>query len=432
MRFAFLALVIASTACNGVVGTLNDSGNRRDGSVSMDSGGTLPDGAPRPDTGTPPTDTGTPPTDTGTPDTAAPPFDAGACGTTTLAASLSVTAISGTSTAGRVFAAPTAANGAVIAMRGSSGVDLLTVAGDGTPAGSAVVITGSQPYGIAVGGGTTGVLVNRGSDALYLVGIGGGGATVFDELLIGEVDHGVTENEWFGSGIRAGRLTWTGTQWAAYYTVQRLWSDGVAHYGDQLRLLNADGAAARTVWGWGCSHSMEVRIAHDGTNLGPLCASDCFPEPGGVHFNHRTFLYSDERANCSGGHTAHLGGMAPVGAGFLAVFTVGDSRSSEDVAIVRIDGRTPGAVSFLTADSAADSAPNVTPYDVGAVVGWVSGGSSRLLRVGADGTPIGTAEDVPAADLANASDFFQFSNGDAGWVINSGGSLSLARLRDCD
>lgn len=390
----------------------------------MDSSRPPPDGAP-------PTDSGTPPRDSSTVDTSVPPFDAGACGATTLAASLTVTPIAGASTTGRVFAAPTAGNGAVIAMRGAAGVDVLTVAGDGTPAGASVTVAGTRPYGIAVGGGTVGVIVNRGSDALYLLGLGAGGATVFEQRLLGEVSHDVTENEWFGTGIRDGRLAWTGTQWAAYYTVQRLWSDGVAHYGDQLRLFEANGTPARTVWGWGCSHSMEVRIAHDGSGLGPLCASDCYPAKG-VHFNHRTFLYSDDRSNCSGGYTSHLGGIAPVGSGFLAAFTAGDGRTSEDVAIVPITGGTPGTVSFLTSDSVDDTSPNLAAYGTGAIVGWVAGGTSRLLRVGATGSPLGAAESVAAASLGNASDFFQYENGDAGWVISSGGGISLARLRDCE
>jgi hypothetical protein len=297
-----------------------------------------------------------------------------------------------------------------------------------------LVIAGDRPYGLAVADdGTIGVIVSRGADALYLVGLDPSGATRFDNLLIGEVDHEVTNNEWFGTGIRDGRLAWTGDRWAAYYTLQRLWDDGIAHYGDQLRLLNLDGSPDRTVWGWGCSHSMEVRIAQSGAQLGPLCASDCFPDKG-VFFNHRTMLYTDMRANCAGGYTSHLGGIAPLeGGGFLAAFTAGDGRGSEDVATVRIDGSgAPSEATFLTDIGGDEASPNIAPFGAGAVVGWVAGPTSYLLRVSADGSAVGPTELAPTASLASASDFFSFANGDVGWIIGDGSAVSLARLHHCD
>jgi hypothetical protein len=177
---------------------------------------------------------------------------------------------------------------------------------------------------------------------------------------------------------------------------------------------------------------MEVRISHDGSSLGPLCASDCYPDKG-VFFDHRTMLYTDSRANCSGGYTAHLGGIAPMASGFVAAFTAGDGRSSEDVAIVRIDGSgSPGEAVFLTDTPADESAPNVAPFDGAVVVGWVAGGTSYLQRVSADGAPMGSPEAIGAASLGEASDFFPYPNGDVGWIIGGGSGLSVARLRDCD
>jgi hypothetical protein len=398
--------------------------------ATFPDGTTLPDGSTLPD-GTTTGDSSTPPPDGAPLDTSMPPVDAGGCSATTLADALSVVTIGGTASAGRVFGAPTA-TGAVAAWNGGDGVHLVTLDSAGTPSGE-VTISGDRPYGLAVANdGTRGLLVNRGADALYLVGVSASGSTTFESLLIGEVDHGVTNNEWFGTGIRDGRLAWTGDRWAAYFTLQRLWDDGVAHYGDQLRLLNLDGSPDRTVWGWGCSHSMEVRISHDGTTLGPLCASDCFPDKG-VFFNHRTMLYTDSRANCSGGYTAHLGGIAPMASGFVAAFTAGDGRSSEDVATVRIDGSgAPGEATFLTDTPADEGAPNIAPFDGGVIVGWVAAGTSYLQQVSADGTPMGTPEPVGAAALGDAGDFFPYPNGDVGWIIGSGGGLSVARLRDCD
>ncbi len=400
---------------------------------------TIPDGSTRADSA-PPSDSATA-TDTSTPppsdastttDTGTFRLDAGGCSATTLADALTIVTIGGTSSAGRVFGAPLPGAGAVAAWNGGDGVHLVTLDAASAPSGE-VTISGERPYGLAVADdGTRGLLVNRGSDALYLVGVDASGATAFERLLIGEVDHGVTDNEWFGTGIRDGRLAWTGDRWAAYYTLQRLWNDGVAHYGDQLRLINPDGSPDRTVWGWGCSHSMEVRISYDGTNLGPLCAADCYPGKG-VYFNHNTMLYSDMRANCAGGYTAHLGGAAPLSTGFVAAFTAGDGRSSEDVAVVRIDGSgSAGTPVFLTETMGDESAPNIAPFAGGLVVGWVAGGASFLQQVTADGMAVAPPESVPAAALSDASDFFTYANGDVGWILSGRSGLSVARLRDCD
>jgi len=425
---ALVALVasLALLACTGqVTGPGGTPDASADGTTPPPDGTTLPDGAP------PPTDSST--SDSSTTDTGTPPFDAGACSATTLADALTLTLVGGSSSANRVFGAPTSADGAVAAWSGGDGVHVVTLDGSGATIGSEVTVPGERPYGLAIADdGTIGLLVNRGMDALYLVALNADGSSRFEQLLIGEVDHGVTDNEWFGTGIRDGRLTWTGSQWAAYYTLQRLWNDGVAHYGDQLRLVNADGTSDRNIWGWGCSHSMEVRLAHDGSSLGPLCASDCFPDKG-VFFNHRTMLHTDSRANCSGGYSAHLGGVAPMASGFVVAFTAGDGRGSEDVATARIDGSGSAAETVFLTDAAGDeTAPNIAPFDSGVIVGWVSGSASMLQRVSPDGTGMGAAESVPSAGLAEASDFFAFTNGDAGWIVGGRGGVSLARLRDCN
>jgi len=444
----FVSLLFAS-ACSTTEETPGDTGAGTDGrapdgatsdSAAPDgsaSDSATPDGS-APDTGAT-TDSSAPPDggdagpDGGPTDGATPPFDAGTCTAPTLADALIVSSLPGTSTRGRAYGAPTATNGAVVAFPAADGVHLLTLAADGTPIGSAVVIPGLRPYGLAVGGGTTGVLVSRGTDALYLVGIDGTGATVIEERLLGEVDHDVEGNEWFGNVARDARLAWTGTQWAVYHTVDVNMSRPIGVSIDRLRYLDADGTPDRYEWPvLGCSVSFEVRVTYDSAGLGSLCASNCYPSKG-VHFNYReAALYTDDRVACSERTTTHLGGIATIGSGFLAAFTAGDGRSSEDVAIVRIDGGTAGTVSFLTADAEDDTSPNMASFGAGAVVGWVSAGANHLLRVDAAGSPVGSDEVVAAADLANAGDFFRFANGDAGWAISADGSLALARLRDCE
>lgn len=371
-----------------------------------------------------------PPIDGGPPrpDASEPPFDAGPCGAHTLATSLSTTPLSGVG-GGVVFAAPTAAGGVVVASQGGSGAVLQRFGGDGTRVGDPVTIEGNGLWGFDATNDTWAVLVSRGSDALYLVGVDPSGAPRFEVRLLGEVDHSVTNNEWFGVLIRAARLRWTGSQWAAYYTVNRLWPDGIAHYGDQLRFFDASGADAGMAWGWGCSHSMEVRIEHNGTLLAPVCASDCYPQKG-IHLNHRSaMLYPDEGgSNCAGGYGTSLGGVVSMTDGFWVSYTATDARASHDVAIQRVgnDFRA-GEPIWLTADSVRDGNVRAARHGAGFVVAWTSGGTDRVARFDAAGAMLEGPVDL-AAGLGGSSDFFVFANGDVGWITGSG---ALARLRAC-
>src|SRR5690606_29040233 len=155
-----------------------------------------------------------------------------------------------------LHAAATSGGGAIVAWRGSAAIQIAHVDGSGDVVTESTV-EGSRLFGLAAHDQGRAVLVSRSPDILALVILDHTGAVVSDQTVIGGVPHDVGENEWFGTLIQQGAITWTGTQWALYYTVQRLWSDGVAHYGDQLRLYDADGSSHSTVWGWGCSHSME-------------------------------------------------------------------------------------------------------------------------------------------------------------------------------
>lgn len=370
------------------------------------------------------------PIDTGSP----PPFDAGPCGSGDLASRLTLTSVAGVSASPPLYGAPLAGGGAAAAFGSGATTTIRALAGDGTTFGSAISIDGGELWGFDASPDGYGVVVARGSDALYLVGVGRDGAPRFSQRLLGEVDHGVTNNEWFGALIRYGRLDYTGTEWAAYYTVNRLWPDGIAHYGDQLRFFSPEGAPTSTRWDWGCSHSMEVRLEHNASRLGPVCASDCYPSKG-IHFDHRTAqLYTDESgSNCAGGYGTTLGGVVPMADGFWVSFTATDMRSSHDVGLVHVsnDG-SAGAPIWVTTDAVRDGSVHAAPYGSGFVVAWSGGGTDRIARFDAAGAMIEGPIDVPSADLGSASDFFVLEGGDVGWIAAPGGTLALARLRACE
>lgn len=360
-----------------------------------------------------------------------------------LAGRFALTPVVDTKATQQVFAAvlpaQEGAQGVLLAWAAQDGVHLTRTDAAFARVGKDVVVAGTAVYGLAAREGAYAALVSRGSDALYLVLVAQDGAVLRQQRLLGEVDHKVVNNEWFGTGIRAGRLIWTGAQWAAYFTVQRLWPDNVAHYGDTLRLHGADGAPASTVWGWGCSHSMEVGLAQRPGQLGAICASDCYPQKG-VLFNHRTFLYGDSVANCAGKYGTHLGGLVALQDGFWAAFTAGEKRESADVALARIgaDGK-PGAPVWLSSDKVEDSAPRLARYGAELLVGYraagqTGSGAGKDLFTRADlasGTAAGAGEALPGSDLGAASDFLSFANGDVGWAQRSAAGISVARVRAC-
>ncbi len=350
----------------------------------------------------------------------------------TLGERLSVTPVSGVAGDGPLFAAPVAGGGVVIASHSGSSLTLVEVDQGGQSVGAPVTVSGSEVHGLAVHDDAWAILFARGSDELVLRSVDSSGAERFETRLLGDVSHDVTENEWFGSMIRDGRLTWTGTQWAAYYTVQRLWSDGVAHYGDQLQLVDDSGAPAGMIWDWGCSHSMEIRLTHNGTALGPVCISDCYPVPGGVHFAHDTFIYSDDAGNCGGGYGDHLGGVVPASGAFWIGFSSSDDRPAHHGAVVRVtDDRQVGAITWLNQGSGIDGL-HIGPYGSGLIAGWAEDGADRFRLVDASGELLGEEAVLEGTAIAAASDLFEYENGDVGWVTRGASGVSLVRVRACD
>lgn len=370
----------------------------------------------REDTFVAPIDTPPPPPDT----PVEQPVDAGPCTASTIASAITTTTLSISAR----FAAPTPAGGAVV----YDGSTVLRVDGAGQTVGAPLAIGASEPYGIAAMADRLAVLYARDSDVLALGIFDLAGTRITETVLLGAVPHDVTNNEWFGPLIRKGRVISTGTEWGVYFSVQRLWPDGIAHYGDSLRTVHADGSPGQTVWGWGCSHSMDVRLAVSGANgLGPLCVSDCYPGKG-VYFDHNTFVYDDPSGNCAGIVDTQLGGVAAVNGGFLAAFRTPAARTATDAAIVRIAAdHSVGAITWLTNGNGGASSVDVAAYGDGALVAWSAGGQGFVQRVDATGALTGAPESVDPALLSNATDFFTYANGDAGWAVGS----QLVRVRAC-
>ncbi|MEI8255989.1 MAG: hypothetical protein WCJ30_09995, partial [Deltaproteobacteria bacterium] len=273
------------------------------------------------------------------------------------------------------------------------------------------------------------VLASRGDQLVLVIVPRAGGAPTHEERLMGAVDHAVTNNEWFGDLLRAGRLDWNGTEWVSYSTVQRLWPDGVAHYGDTLRSFHADGTPAGVDWSWGCSHSIEVRLTHatGAAGTGAVCSSDCYPGKG-VYFMHSTLLFTDSSGNCAGSVGQRLGGVTAVSDGYFIGFTSAEGRASSDPAVVHVArDTTVGAVRWLSSAAGDASDLHVAAFGTGALAAWNEGAGGQLQQLDATGAPVGGAEPLDAALLSGADDFFAYTNGDVGWLSSRG----LVRLPGC-
>ena len=410
-----LALVVwlaAIPACTGELGTARRDGGAMDAQLDRDAfiDPTIYSG-PRIDGGTPVVDGGH-----------ETPFDAGPCGATTLAGSITTTPIAGASGSTRAF--PTSTGGALVGWS-SGGITLQRIDGAGAAFGSPIAITGDGLWGVAASADTYGALVSRG-DELVLVLTSTTGTPVHEQRLMGAVDHAVTNNEWFGDLLRAGRLDWTGSRWLTYSTVQRLWPDGIAHYGDTLRAFTPAGAPDTTFWDWGCSHSIDVRLAHDASGQPtPVCSADCYPGKG-VFYQHNTQVFLDPSGNCAGFVAQHLGGVAPLASGSWVGWTSAEGRSSQDPAIALV-GSSAGAPIWLSSDAGDASDMHLAPFQGGLVAAWVEGSSGHIVRLTPAGAMMGSIESIDASLLTGADDFLVLAGGDVGWAAGN----RFARLRAC-
>ena len=290
------------------------------------------------------------------------------------------------------------------------------------------MVAALEPFGLVVDGDLF-LLASRSPDFMTFFRIGVDGSVLASVDLVGGGDHTVEGIEWFGEFARTGRLVKTGAgQFAAYFALHRRWPDGIGHQGDTLRLLDANGASLGGGWGWGCSHSMDQLLTTSGSTLAPICISDCYPEKG-VWFNHsQSMLIDDPSANCAGGYTTVLGGIAGVSDGFWITFGK-QGRSGWDMQLTHLDAA--GAVgASVPLGASATGQVRLAGYDGGLLLGSFDGAATTLERRDAAGAPNGSAEVVGGLSLP-VQDMETLTTGEAAWAWTSGASLQIARVQTC-
>ena len=240
---------------------------------------------------------------------------------------------------------------------------------------------------------------------------------------------------------RESRLLWDGRQYAAYVGHTENFGGRGTHQGDLLWFFDAEGAKvageSQEGWDWGCSHSLDLRLAHNGSRLGPVCLSDSFPEKAFM-FNHDEKRIKREPTGDGRGFSeARLGGWVPLRReGFLMSFAspTGATGGQRDVGVVKVSNdSTVGAVRWLTqSPNIAENNPHLTSYGRNFLAGWTVDTKTWLAEIDVDGAilegPSETSTWVQSKD-----DFITVQGGDALLVVASEPrtELMLQRVQYC-
>jgi hypothetical protein len=314
--------------------------------------------------------------------------------------------------------------GSVVAWAGGNQkVKVLPLGADDGAAGGELSVDGTQVFGAAATADDIALLVSRAPDYMTFTRIDSGGAKLASADLVGGGDHKVQGVEWFGEFAKTGRMVARddGT-YAAYHALHRLWPDDIGHQGDTLRLLTKDGTPINGGWGWGCSHSMDQRLAVGPSGLVPVCISDCYPEKG-IWFNHKKAKITDDPgANCAGKFTTLLGGLVAVQGGFFLVYQ--DAQGGAKLGRFDSNGK-----ALSTRDLATPGSSRLAAYGGGLLLGSPKGKGTLIERLDAEGKP--TGEEVEVEVPPPDQDFEGRKDGEVAWASVSGTSLTVVRIQAC-
>ncbi|GMV15205.1 MAG: hypothetical protein KJ015_04365 [Myxococcales bacterium] len=308
----------------------------------------------------------------------------------------------------------------------------------GTRLGTDYSVPGLHVHGFTATTDGYAMLVARSPDHLYFVKLNTSGAVVVDKDLIGGCNQATIGCEWYSYSstfaAEGGRLHFKGSGYTAYFPIYRRWPDNIAHTGDTLRHLDLSGNAGTgsvAGWGWGCSHSLDLRLAQNGTTVGPVCLSDCYASKS-ILWADSKVISSEPSGNCAGTSGAALGGFVSVSGGYWLSYVSPEGRPNKDIAVAKLD--TAGNVStkvWLTSNSVDDDSAHLVAFKGGLLAAWRTGTTRTLQELDiTTGNPVGAPVTTTSAFRAK-DDFFAYPNGDAGWVYASGANLILARYSKC-
>lgn len=322
-----------------------------------------------------------------------------------------------------------------VAWSGGSMVHVTPVSASLQRLGVDLTIPGESVRGfVAHDDGTVALLVVRGT-SMVLTKLRADGTVLFAAPVVNDPPAEVEGKRWVDGWGHDGRLVFTGQHYVAYFGHTKHFGAIGKHQGDLLISLDpttgmpAGGPAG---WDWGCSHSLDLRLAWDGASIAPVCLSDCYRVKA-VMLNNSEILQSEPSGNCAGSSDGQLGGLAVLGAGgFAFTFATREGRASRDVGFIALDAQLrKSATVWLTSAAGDESTPHLARYGAQHLLAsWREGADSKLAVVSAAGVIVEGPVTAPVG-LAERDDFGRWPGGDVGWAEGAGGSLRVSRVRAC-
>ncbi len=311
-------------------------------------------------------------------------------------------------------------------------------------AGDDVQIEGDAPVGLAMReDGGFGVAVIQG-EQVALAAYDGDGSHRWDRTLVGDNTHTQAGDKWVDSWGHEGRMVWTGSHYALYMGHTQEFGAQGKHQGDLLWLFDRQGnpvdgrQAEQPSWDWGCSHSLDLRLAYseEADAVGPVCLSDAYPRKA-IMYSHRvTEVWPEPSGDGSGGSDGRLGGLTPNATGFDFSFATKETRQSYDVAMIHIgaDGSL-GDPLWLTDSAGRDEeSPHHAPFGQHWLLGWHEGDQMVLSLFDREGALIaGPANPPTGTDIDRRDDFVPLPSGGVAWPArdDTSGAIQLLELPYC-
>lgn len=323
--------------------------------------------------------------------------------------------------------------GAKVAWSDGSNVHVTPLDAMGNRAGDDALVMGSEARGLVAHDDGSAVLVRRG-DAMLFVRLDQAGSVTTTLSIVGGTSHTTEGSRWIDNWPHQGRLAWSGTQYAAYFGQTGNHGSAGDHQGDHYALITAAGTRASGGWNWGCSHSLDDRIAHNGTAWAPICISDSYPGSG-IYFNNRV-LISNEPSVTNVGGVAKLGGLVPAADGFYLSFTSPEMKSSTEVNFIKIaNNGMPSGRAFITdTPSVTEGYSHLAKLGEQLLAGWDTGANTAVnLAVVDTAGKVVEAATPTMARIGGQDDFATFANGDAGWAAawDDLAQLRVVRVANC-
>ena len=298
-------------------------------------------------------------------------------------------------------------------------------------AGDDILVEGTEVRGLVAHDDGSAVLVVRG-DAMVFERLSEAGTVQSSLPLVGGNSHETDGDRWIDDWPHQGRLAWSGTQYAAYFGQTGNHGSAGDHQGDHYSFISPDGALLDGGWDWGCSHSLDERLTHNGNTFAPICTSDTYPGAG-IWFRNRVEI-SPEPSIDNMGNGTKLGGLVPAADGFWLSFTSPENRSSYDVVMIHVDndGNPSGRV-YLTDTSVDEEYSHLAAYGDNLLAAWSTGTELTLAVVNTTGAVL-EGPVVVSAQAGGFDDFATYPSGDVGWAYAWGdlSNLQVMRLTRCE